>query len=217
MMMIVGKKVEELIARLAQKARASGIHLIIATQRPSVDVITGPDQGQYPDAHRVPGVGQGRLAHDPRPERRREPARPRRHAVPAARHAHAVARARRLRLRPGSASGRRRSSRVAAPPRLPRRDSRRPARCDSRAFRAKRRLRARRGRWRSRIALYDQAVRIVAETRSRVRLRHPAPSQDRLQPRRAPGRERWKRRGSSGRCSRTASAKCSRRRRPRSD
>src|SRR5690606_13511781 len=41
MMMIVGKKVEELIARLAQKARASGIHLILATQRPSVDVITG--------------------------------------------------------------------------------------------------------------------------------------------------------------------------------
>ncbi|MCP4090625.1 MAG: cell division protein FtsK [Gammaproteobacteria bacterium] len=48
MMMIVGKKVEELIARLAQKARASGIHLIVATQRPSVDVITGLIKANIP-------------------------------------------------------------------------------------------------------------------------------------------------------------------------
>ena len=48
MMMIVGKKVEELIARLAQKARAAGIHLIIATQRPSVDVITGLIKANIP-------------------------------------------------------------------------------------------------------------------------------------------------------------------------
>ena len=104
MMMIVGKKVEELIARLAQKARASGIHLILATQRPSVDVITGSDQGEHSDAHRVPGLGEGRLAHDSRPDGRGAAARSRRHAVPAARHVGADPRARRVRLRPGSAS-----------------------------------------------------------------------------------------------------------------
>ena len=86
MMMIVGKKVEELIARLAQKARAAGIHLILATQRPSVDVITGLIKANIPTRIAFQVSSEGRLAHDSRSDRRRDAARSRRHAVPAAGH-----------------------------------------------------------------------------------------------------------------------------------
>ena len=106
-MMVVGKKIEELIARLAQKARAAGIHLILATQRPSVDVITGLIKANIPTRTALPGQQQDRQPHHPRPDGRRGAARPGRHALPAAGRRPADARARRLRQRRRGAPRRR--------------------------------------------------------------------------------------------------------------
>ena len=84
LMMTSGKEVESHIVRLAQKARAVGIHLILATQRPQATVVTGLIKANMPTQDRVPRGEQDGQPHRARPERRRDAARPGRHAVPAA-------------------------------------------------------------------------------------------------------------------------------------